>query len=34
MLLGMVIGRCDRPKTNASKENVLITIMVNRQFRA
>ena len=30
---GMVTGRCDRPSTNISQENVLTTIKVKRQFR-
>ena len=29
MLLGMVIGRCDKTRTNIPPENVLATIMVN-----
>ena len=34
VLLGMVIGRCHRPRTNISQENVLTTIVTRGQFRA
>ena len=34
VLLGVVIGWCDRPRTNISQENVRTTIMAKCQFKA